>query len=59
MHTKIYIYICKQHGHVVLANIGIGAYKYIYISFGEQILLDFDTHDVGFSNSITQPMKLR
>ena len=29
------------------------------ISFGERILVDFDTHDVGLSNSMTRPMKLR
>ena len=29
------------------------------ISFGEGILVDFDTHDVGLSNSMTRPMKLR
>ena len=27
--------------------------------FGERILLDFDTRDVGLSNSMAQPMKLR
>ena len=26
---------------------------------GERILLDFDTHDVGLSNSMAWPMKLR
>ena len=29
------------------------------ISFGERILVDFDTHDVELSNSMTRPMKLR
>ena len=42
---------------VVLANIGIGVYKYIL--FGERILLDFDTRDVGLSNSMVRPMKLK
>ena len=27
------------------------------ISFSERILVDFDTHDVGLSNSMTLPMK--
>ena len=28
-------------------------------SFGKRMLLDFGTHDVGLSNSIPWPMKLR
>ena len=28
-------------------------------SFGERILLDFDTRDVGLSNIMARPMKLR
>ena len=28
-------------------------------SFDERILLDFDTHDVGLSNSMARPVKLR
>ena len=27
-------------------------------SFGERILLDFDSRDVGLSNSVARPMKL-
>ena len=29
------------------------------ISFGERILLDFETRNIGLSNSMVQPMKLR
>ena len=46
----------KQHGHIVLANIRI----YVNIlSFGERILLDFDTRVVVLSNIMVRPMKLR
>ena len=40
--------------------IGIGVYKITNIfSFGERILLDFDTCDIGLTNNMTQPMELR
>ena len=40
-------------------SIGIGVCKISIFLFGERILLDFGTLDVGLSNSMTQLMKLR
>ena len=40
---------------MLLTSIGIGTNIF---SFTEQILLDYNTCDVGLSNSMVQPMKL-
>ena len=48
---------CKQYSHILLASIGIGVQN--IFSFGAQIWPDYSTRDVGLSNSMEQPMKLR